>query len=720
MTAEEKQVLLRHLRDEHGRYGDPHYRWAEGPHDTRDDFAGPFFSRLGPAWLGLARRFRRAAGLVLIAIFPVLPVSIRSLQAGTPDWLRAAAQTPLANYSDNTNAVVLLDEQITTITESGEVRTLYRRAYRILRPEGRRYGMVAVAFDKETHLNHLRAWSIPHQGNDYEVKDKDAVETQVFAQLLYQDTREKLLEIPAADPGNVIGYEYEQRRRPSIPQDTWRFQHDIPVRRARFELQMPTGWEYSVFWVNHAAEKPQAAGQNGWVWELNDLPAVESEPSMPAWHSLAGRLGVTYYPRRANAGTGSFGSWPAIARWYGHLAAERRQPNSEIRQKVTELTASAATLLDKIQALAAFVQSDIRYVGIEIGIGGYQPHPAADVFTNRYGDCKDKATLLASMLAVAGIKSYYVLIDATRGVVAPESPSALDFDHVILAIQVTDASPGLGLWAVQEIPKLGKLLFFDPTHPFVPLGFLPENLQANCGLVVTDEGGELVRLPLLPAAANRLTRVAKLSITPNGTLYGTVTELRWGAPAAELRGRLLRASQADRQKVLEDFLGQFVGGSVLQGAGVENLDKLDANLMLQYTFSATEYAKVSGDLLVVRPRVLGSKGEKLLDVKERRYPVEFPASISQGDVFEITVPDGYTVDELPEPVELSTGATSYKSKAEMNGKVLHYTRLYQITDVRVPTEHLKELKQFYRQVAADERSSAVFKKRSTEQAGLQQ
>jgi hypothetical protein len=112
--------------------------------------------------------------------------------------------------------------------------------------------------------------------------------------------------------------------------------------------------------------------------------------------------------------------------------------------------------------------------------------------------------------------------------------------------------------------------------------------------------------------------------------------------------------------------------------------------------------------------VIGSKGENLLDSKERKYPVEFPTSTSQGDVFEITLPDGYKADELPEPVEISTGATSYKSKAEMDGNVLLYTRLYQITEVRVSTKGLKELKQFYRQVVADERSTAVFKRQSTE------
>jgi hypothetical protein len=82
-------------------------------------------------------------------------------------------------------------------------------------------------------------------------------------------------------------------------------------------------------------------------------------------------------------------------------------------------------------------------------------------------------------------------------------------------------------------------------------------------------------------------------------------------------------------------------------------------------------------------------------------------------LIDITLPDGYTLDELPDPAELKTAATSYNSKAEMNGNVLHYVRRYEINDVRVPLEHLKELRQFYRQLTADERSIAVFRKTST-------
>lgn len=94
--------------------------------------------------------------------------------------------------------------------------------------------------------------------------------------------------------------------------------------------------------------------------------------------------------------------------WYWNLQTGRFDASAEIKAKVTELTASAATPLDKMKALAKFVQQDIRYVAIELGIGGWQPHPAADVFAHRYGDCKDKATLMRSMLHEIDVDSYQI------------------------------------------------------------------------------------------------------------------------------------------------------------------------------------------------------------------------------------------------------------------------------------------------------------------------
>ena len=105
-----------------------------------------------------------------------------------------------------------------------------------------------------------------------------------------------------------------------------------------------------------------------------------------------------------------------------HLIAPRRVATPEIKQKVAELTAGISDPLEKIRALAAFTQRQIRYAAIEIGIGGHQPHAAGDVLGHRYGDCKDKATLLNTMLQEIGIDSYNVMISPQRGLVRPGFP----------------------------------------------------------------------------------------------------------------------------------------------------------------------------------------------------------------------------------------------------------------------------------------------------------
>src|SRR5204862_5781783 len=135
--------------------------------------------------------------------------------------------------------------------------------------------------------------------------------------------------------------------------------------------------------------------------------------------------------------------------------------------------------LAKIQALAKFVQGEVRYVAIEIGIGGFRPHPAQDILRNRYGDCKDKATLLSALLREIGVESYYVLINSRRGVVLPEFPSAMVFDHVILAIRIPADVSRENMNSTLNHPQIGWQLFFDPTDSDVPFGYIPAQLQSN-------------------------------------------------------------------------------------------------------------------------------------------------------------------------------------------------------------------------------------------------
>src|SRR6202044_2828136 len=150
--------------------------------------------------------------------------------------------------------------------------------------------------------------------------------------------------------------------------------------------------------------------------------------------------------------------------WYFNLVGERVDASAEIKPQVATLTASQSTQLQKIQPIAKFVQQNIRYVASELGIGGMQPHPASDVFAHRYGDCKDKATLVRSMLHEIGVESYHVVINHERGSVTRDMPAHDGFDHVITAIKLPDGMSDPSLIATIQHPKLGRLLFFDPTN----------------------------------------------------------------------------------------------------------------------------------------------------------------------------------------------------------------------------------------------------------------
>ncbi len=245
-----------------------------------------------------------------------------------------------------------------------------------------------------------------------------------------------------------------------------------------------------------------------------------------------------------------------------------------------------------MQAIAEFVQHDVRYVAIELGIGGLQPHSAPDVFLHHYGDCKDKATLVRSMLNEIGVESYHVVINAQRGSVTRDMPAHDGFNHVITAIKIPDGLADPSLIATMQHPKLGRILFFDPTDELIPFGQIPGHLQANYGLLVTPNGGELVELPQQPSAMNSIQRTAKLTLDPSGTLKGDVKETRLGQRASYERWRQRSvAKETDRIKPIEDLLGSSLSSFHITHASVLNLHQTDQPFGFDYSFESQNYAK---------------------------------------------------------------------------------------------------------------------------------
>jgi hypothetical protein len=444
---------------------------------------------------------------------------------------------------------------------------------------------------------------------------------------------------------------------------------------------------------------------------VNNVDGIRHEDDMPPWKGIAGFMVVSFLPSGGGANKG-FQSWKEMGNWEAGLEQGRRDASPEIKQKVAALTASAPTKLAKMQALAKFVQSDIRYVAIELGIGGWQPHPAADVFSHRYGDCKDKATLMGSMLHEMGVESFYMSINTTRGGASPEMPAMIGwFNHEILAIRLPDDVQDSSLAAVVTHPTLGRLLIFDPTDDYTHFGRLRGELQANYGLLVTPDGGELIKLPQLPPTMSGVRRTAKLSLTPTGTLSGDIIETRFGDTAARQRYALKSVTKdADRVKPIETLVSQSLPTFQLTKATVLNLDHIDLPFGYNYSLVADKYAKTAGDLLLVRPRVVGSKAWDILETKEpRKFPVEFDGPSQDVDVFEIVLPPGYVVDDLPPSINADYSFASYHSKTEVDGNTLRYTRTFEVKELSVPLNKVDDLKKLYRIIAGDERNTAVLK-----------
>jgi len=244
-----------------------------------------------------------------------------------------------------------------------------------------------------------------------------------------------------------------------------------------------------------------------------------------------------------------------------------------------------------------------------------------------------------------------------------------------------------------------------------PFGEIGGYLQQNWGLLVTPEGGELVELPRQAPAMNGIQRTAKLTLDQSGTLRGDVSEVRLGGRAWDQRGTLLSVTEAsDRNKPIETLLADSLSTFSIAKAEVVNLHQTDQPFGFNYSFEAINYAKNAGGLLLVRPRVLGRKGSGIMETKEpRHFPIEFDEPVRDTDTFEITLPAGYEVDDLPPPVDVDYGYANYHSKTVLTGNVLRYSRAFEVKDLSVPVSKADELKKFYRIIAGDERSTAVLK-----------
>src|SRR5580700_256211 len=321
---------------------------------------------------------------------------------------------------------------------------------------------------------------------------------------MYTDYKEKHITVPSLHAGDTLEYEIVTRTLTSLaPEEFWfayNFLENAIVLDERLEIDVPQGRAITV-------RSPELSLTNGREdYELRVKPGALAGPAAhkipfsksdengrtvyhwqhanrirPAEDEKTQKKDLRAETKRPDVELSTFGSWEEVAQWYAKLEKGRTDPTPEIRAKTLELIQGRENSLDKIQALYDYVAKNIRYVSLSFGLGRYQPHSAADVFANQYGDCKDKHTLLAAMLQAANIPSDAVLIPFSRDL-DTSTPSPSQFDHLITAVPVD-----------------GGLVWMDSTAEVAPFRLLSAALRNKSALLIPSDGvGKIVETPIDP------------------------------------------------------------------------------------------------------------------------------------------------------------------------------------------------------------------------------
>jgi tetratricopeptide (TPR) repeat protein/transglutaminase-like putative cysteine protease len=499
----------------------------------------------------------------------------------------------------------------------------------------------------------------------------------------YSDLHEKQVAVKGLAVGDVLESHAQWHvLKPLAPGQFWyafNFSRDFIVLHQ--ELQISTPRDRAVKWKSPDA-KPvitEEGGQRIFTWTSSQLEhksadAEKKDQDNKLYEASRGKLPPP------DIQISSFQTWQEIGAWYNSLQKERVQPSPEIRAKALELTKAAGDENAKLRAIYNYVSTQFRYIGVAFGIGRYQPHAAAEVLANQYGDCKDKHTFLASLLRAAGIEAYPALINTYREL-DQDVPSPAQFDHVITAV-----------------PEGSGYLWLDSTAEVAPFGYLLSLLDDKPALVIPDDKpAALVTTPARPTMAAVQTFRLKAKLDESGTLKGTVERSVHGDDAEVLIRSAFRRTPLTQWKDLVQKLSYSSGFSGdVSDVTASSPEKTSEPFHWSYTYIRKDFPQWSDHRI-------GSPLPPLLSAAADEKP-NHPLFLGPISEFryesEVEIPKGYS-PQLPPNVDLKEDFADYHALYSVNNGVIRTERTMLLKLEDVSDAEWEKYKKFNKAVLDD-------------------
>ncbi|MCB9529389.1 MAG: tetratricopeptide repeat protein [Myxococcales bacterium] len=495
-----------------------------------------------------------------------------------PD-LALLARRATAPFGDAQGSV-LRDERRVVVDADGVAEIHHRRSILIQRPGGAElYREIRLPYHAETPPTVVVARTLTPDGEivDVPATGRELVNPQAGTPL-YGDGRQLVLRFDALEPGAIVDYEVVTHRpHPDLPGAWWDgyvLGNADPTVRARYTLELPADAPLRIHAPAMPAPDDTTEGPTRrLIWERHDLPAYRDEGAgeIPAVH-------VT-----------GFTDWAAVDRWYHALFAPRTHAGPAVARRAAELVADRADRRARIAAIYRFVEANVRYLGVEFGIGAFQPRPPESTLAQGLGDCKDVTALMVALLAEAGVPAWPALIRPRgHGPFDPEQPSPGQFSHVILYVP----DPKGDLW-------------LDATAGLGTLDAIPHALRGRRALVVDGDGGRLIEVPVGDGRHNRLVEERTFELTPTGG--GRLTaELSLTGDLAGHGRRAIAELDASARRALLSAPGLLLGdGRIPDEVDAFALDDPQAPLELRASLTHDDLVAVRLDGALVIPFDLG-------------------------------------------------------------------------------------------------------------------
>ena len=499
---------------------------------------------------------------------------------------------------------------------------------------------------------------------------------------VYTDYRQKHVTVPGIRPGVELEYEFVTITQTPLASGQFWMQHDFAQSGTILDEQLSVDVpkDRKVTLKTKPGNDPKISEENGrriYTWSSSHVDKTEEEKKK----EKEAKKKLPKDPEYPAIQLTTFASWEQLGRWYAGLEKDRRQPSAEIRAKEAALVQGKTTDLDKIQALYDYVATNFRYISLSFGVGRFQPHAASDVLHNEYGDCKDKHTLLASLLAAGGYSANSVLINSARKI-DPDVPSPAQFDHVFTML------------------PLGKdEIWMDTTTEVAPFRLLASVLRKKQALIVPQNGTpHLEETPANPPMVNRQVSDIQGKVNELGKLQARVHYEFRGDSELYLRMLFRRVS---RNK-WPDFLKQMsvYDGVTGEVSDVHATDPAETHqpFQLDYKIEAANYldwSKKKSELaLPFSEMTMADADEDSPDPVQVGSPVEYTYKLR------IEFPAKYT-ETAPLPFTMKRDYGHFEATYKAAGNVFTAERTLVTTMNELPATRASDYIAFRRAVLAD-------------------